>query len=372
MRRLVLLGAGHVHVHVLQALARSRRADVNVTLVAPQPHLLYSGMVPGYVAGHYTLDECRVDLRPLIDASGVRYVPGLCSGMNAALHSVRVALPDGEAVALPYDVLSVDTGGVADREALEAAMPGARDNAMFVRPMDGFAQLWPQLVALSQTRALSIALIGAGAAGVELAMAVRHRLPHCTVTLVTGGPAPLSGYPLKVQQRAMRALKERRVTVLSLACTGISPGQVLLEGGTSLACDAPIIATGTQAPAWLRGSGLALDAAGFISTNPFLQSTSHANVYAAGDVATRVDVQHPRSGVYAVRAGPALDYNLRAALAEAPPRAWQPPRAALSLLACGNRSAIASWGAWSAQGAWVWRWKDWIDRRFVRGLSIGQ
>jgi selenide,water dikinase len=147
---------------------------------------------------------------------------------------------------------------------------------------------------------------------------------------------------------------------------------VLLEGGTSLACDAPIIATGTQAPAWLRGSGLALDAEGFISTNAFLQSTSHASVFAAGDVATRADVQHPRSGVYAVRAGPALDVNLRATLGGTPLQAWQPPRAALSLLSCGDQRAIASWGRWSAQGWWVWRWKDWIDRGFVRRFSAPQ
>jgi len=369
LKRLLLLGAGHAHLQVLQSLARSRRADVNVTLVAPQPHLLYSGMVPGFVAGHYTLDECRVDLRPLIEASGVRFVQGACTGMDAALQLAHIASPDGTATGLSWDVISVDTGGVADRDALEATMPGARDNAMFVRPMEGFAQLWPQLVALSQRKALSIALIGGGAAGVELAMAARRALPHCTVTLVTGGPAPLSGYPVKVQQRALLALKARKVTVLSLACTGIRAGQVLLEGGTSLACDAPIVATGMQAPAWLRGSGLALDGEGFISTNAFLQSTSHASVFAAGDVATRADVQHPRSGVYAVRAGPTLDVNLRAALAGGLLQAWQPPRAAFSLLSCGDERAIASWGSWSAQGWWVWRWKDWIDRGFVRRFS---
>jgi NADH dehydrogenase FAD-containing subunit len=122
---------------------------------------------------------------------------------------------------------------------------------------------------------------------------------------------------------------------------------------------------GAAAPAWLQGSGLALDERGFVATGPTLQSTSHTDVLAAGDVATRMDASHPKSGVYAVRAGPALALNLRRALAGGELMPHRPQPRTLNLLSCGDRRAIASWGLWSAEGRWVWRWKDRIDRAFI-------
>jgi NADH dehydrogenase FAD-containing subunit len=139
----------------------------------------------------------------------------------------------------------------------------------------------------------------------------------------------------------------------------------MLASGARLACDAPLLAIGAQAPAWLAGSGLALDDAGFLAVNACQQSLSHPHVFAAGDVASRLDAPHPRSGVHAVRAGPALLANLRAALQAQPLVPYTPPARTLNLLACGARYAIASWGNWSFEGRWVWHWKDHIDRKFV-------
>jgi NADH dehydrogenase FAD-containing subunit len=155
------------------------------------------------------------------------------------------------------------------------------------------------------------------------------------------------------------------VTVLNQRCTEIASGQVQLDNGARVVCDVPLLALPTVAPPWLGDSGLALDAQGFVSTGQTLQSTSHPEVFAAGDVASRSDRALARSGVFAVRAGPALATNLRRKLAGGPLLPWQPKQRSLALLSCGGRRAIASWGDWSAQGRWVWAWKDWIDRRFV-------
>jgi NADH dehydrogenase FAD-containing subunit len=143
-----------------------------------------------------------------------------------------------------------------------------------------------------------------------------------------------------------------------------------LGSGARVACDAPVLATGAQAPAWLAGSGLALDGQGFIATGATQQSTSHPQVFAVGDVASRVDgpyakALHPRSGVYAVRAGPPLAANLRLQLAGAALLPYTPQARTLNLISCGDRRAIVSWGNFSAQGRWAWWWKDHIDRAFV-------
>lgn len=362
MKRLVLLGGGHAHVHVLQALAREPLAGAEVMLVTPFARQMYSGMVPGLVAGHYTAAQCAILLVPLAAAARVAWVEGAAAGLDTAARSVQLA--DGRRA--EYDVLSIDTGAVMDRGRL----PGAPEHGLFVRPIEHFVLLLDRLLTLAARQVLDIVVLGGGAAGVELALALQHRLAgsgveRARIALVTGGPEPLSGYPGAVIRRARRLLAARRITVLRDTCTALEAGAVVLGSGARLACDAPVIATGAEAPDWLRGSGLALDEHGFVLTGPTLQSRSHGEVFAVGDVATRDDHPHARSGVHAVRAGPPLALNLRRFVGGGQLQPHRPQRRTLNLISCGDRRAIAAWGGWSAQGRWVWWWKDRIDRGFV-------
>lgn len=369
MKRVVLLGGGHAHVHVLQGLASRRLASAEVVLVTPHASLLYSGMVPGLVAGRFTAEACSIGLAPLAAAAGVRWVEAAAARLDASKR--RLELSDGQIA--EYDLLSVDTGSVIHRDRI----PGAREHGLFVRPIEHFVRLLDGVFDLGSRRALDLVVIGAGAAGVELALGFEQRLrglaaggtPVARVALVTGGPAPLEGLADGAIERAHRLLVRRRITVFREPCSRIDASAVHLgEHGTRLACDVPVIATGGEAPAWLGDSGLALDEHGFIATGATLQSLSHAEVFAAGDVASRPDAPHARSGVYAVRAGPHLLVNLRAAVAGAALSPYQPQRRALSLIACGDGRAIASWGGWSAQGRWVGRWKDRIDLAFMQSF----
>lgn len=364
--RLLLLGAGHAHLSVLEELARRLGPRREITLVSPSPTVLYSGMLPGYLAGHYSLAQCTIGLSELLERSGARFIEGRAVQIDAANRRVRIATADGLAT-LPYDVLSIDTGSVMDRDRMEQKIPGSRLNALFVRPIDAFAALWPQLCAVASRRRLRIAVVGAGAGGIELAMAIRHRLPTCELTLLTGGGEPLASHPKKAQQRASRALQRSGVTVLRTSCATISPEAVLLPDGTLHECDAVIIATGAEPPPWLAdGSDLALDENGFVAIDAQLRSISHPNVFAAGDVATRHDERRlPKSGVHAVRQAPTLAANLLATLSRAGLARHEVPRRMLNLISCGEKYAIATWGGLSAEGRWVWHWKNWIDRRYV-------
>jgi pyridine nucleotide-disulfide oxidoreductase family protein len=358
VKRLVLLGAGHAHLHVLEALAAQPMPAAQVTLVSPFAASLYSGMVPGVVAGHYDAAACAIPLAPWAERARVQRVESAAVTLDAATR--RVGLADGSS--LDYDVLSLDAGATMDRDAI----PGAREHAMFVRPIEHFLHLCEPFFALAGERPLSVVVVGGGAGGVELALALQHRLAErARVAIVTGGTPPLPEHPPGVGRRALRALKRLRVTVFEDTCAEITARHVVLGRGTRLECDAPVLAIGASAPAWLRDSGLALDERGFVATGPTLQSTSHPEVFAAGDVSTRVDAPHPKSGVYAVRAGPPLALNLRRFIAGGALEPWLPQRRALGLLSCGDRYAIATWGAWSVEGRWVWWWKDRIDRAFV-------
>lgn len=358
MKHLVLLGAGHAHAQVLLDLAREPIPSARVTLVSPFAQLVYSGMVPGVVAGHYEVADCTITVSPLAARAGATFLQQAAVQIDTTARSVTLA--DGSA--LHFDVLGIDTGSVMDRDSI----PGAREHALFVRPIEHFMQLLQPLLELAARRTLSLVVVGAGAGGVELALALQHRLgERARLSLVTGGTAPLPNHPASVQARALRALKRLGVTVFEESCAAIEAGHVLLGGGARLACDAPLLAIGAGAPKWLAASGLALDDRGFIATGATLQSVSHPQVFAAGDVASRRDAPRPRSGVYAVRAGPPLALNLRRFVAGGELVKHEPQRHALNLLSCGERSAIASWGNWSTEGRWVWWWKDRIDRGFV-------
>jgi pyridine nucleotide-disulfide oxidoreductase family protein len=362
MKHLVLLGAGHAHVHLLSTLADQPLAGVQITLIAPYPRQLYSGMMPGFVAGHYALEDCVIPLEPLLQNTEVTWLQRSATGLDASTRII--SLDDGRTVA--YDVLSINSGPVQDRQSIEQMMPGAREHALFVRPIESFGTLWPQVVAMGEKDPLRLAVIGGGAAGFELACAISHRLPQSSVTVLSGNVTVGDNYPTAVQTLMSQALRSRHINVIQERCVGISQGQLALANGAQLVCDVPIIAIGAQPPAWLEGSHLALDDQGFIAVNALQHSSSHPGVFAAGDVATRIDLARPRSGVYAVRAGPALSKNLRACLAGVAPNPYTPQDKTLNLLSCGDRRAIASWGTWSAQGRWVWWLKNWIDRSFVK------
>jgi pyridine nucleotide-disulfide oxidoreductase family protein len=365
MKRLVLIGGGHAHLSVLEALAAQCPGDVEVTLITPSPRQNYSGMLPGWISGHYALAACQIDLQPLVDAAGGRLILESVVGMDAARHCVGLA--DGRHV--HYDWLSIDVGSETETSWLEAL--GGK--LLPVKPLDQFFLRWPEKLVEAQAQGVfHLVVVGAGAAGVEIALAAQFALEGAGVTarvdLIASENGVLKGHNPRVQARVLAYARRAGVTVHCQRAVG-TPEGVLLADGQLMTADLVIAATGARAPVWLQLSKLALDAEGYIMVDPHHRSVSHPNVFAAGDVCARPDAGLSRSGVHAVRAGPVLASNLLAVLGSAPLRAYLPRPNSLYLLACGPRHAIASWGPWSAEGAWIWRWKDCIDRRFIRRFT---
>ena len=351
-RRLVLLGGGHAQLAVLAWLARARPAGVEAVLVTPQPRQVYSGMLPGWLAGHYTEAQCVIALAPLAQAAGVMLRRAAAVGLDADARQVR--LDDGGT--LGYDWLSVNTGPAQD---------AARWGVAPLRPIEGWLARTRQRLAEAPPQ--QVVVIGGGAAGFELALAWRHRLgPAARVTLVSGNSGLLANYPERVRRLGRQALAARAVALIETRAVSGGPHGVVLADRTEVAADEVVLATGSVAPSWLDGCGLQRAPDGGLATGPTLQSVSHPEVFAAGDVASRLERPLPHSGVYAVRAGVALAAGLRAALAGAPAPLWHPPQHTLNLLSLGDRDAIASWGPLALQGPWIWRWKDRIDRGFMR------
>lgn len=364
MKRLLLIGGGHTHLFVLEAFARAPLPGVEPMLVSPHPLAPYSGMMPGVVAGHYRYEQACIDLAPLARAAGCTWLRTRALRIDPVHRMVECE--DGSRPG--YDLLSIDAGSTPP----PSGIPGVTEHAVAVKPIEDFIARWQQLASgIARHRPLDIVVAGGGAGAVEVVAAMRHRLasadrqPH-RFSLVGRHPALLPQLAPRAGRLAARALRAQGIALhLGQAVTAVAPEHVQLADGRRLNSDFTVWITGTAAPAWPRAAGLAVDDAGFIAIDARLRSCSHPEVFAAGDIASLVGRPYPKSGVYAVRAGPVLAHNLRAALQDRPLRTWTPQTRALALLSTGGRHAIAVWGNWAWQGRWVWRWKDRIDRRFV-------
>lgn len=363
MKRLILAGAGHAHLHVLKALAVRREPDVEVVLVSPHARQIHSGMLPGWIAGHYALAECAAKLEPLAKAAGASFLRDTVLDVDANGGSLICA----HAGRLDFEVLSIDTGATVDISWLAAT--GAR--LLPIRPLERFAVGWNRLLETFRgVRQAHVAVVGGGAAGVELALAIRHRLgieldAGGTQVVLVAGSALLPGHGSRVVARVRDVLKQAGIEVVHRRAVGSERGLTLADG-SELAADGIVAATGAMPPAWMDRSGLSLAADGFIAVNAGQQSLSHAAVFVAGDIASRQDIASAGSDGHAAHAGPVLATNLRRALAGLSPMPYQPRQRALHLLAAGPREAIMSWHGLVAGGRWAWRWKDWLDRRFLR------
>ena len=347
MKRLLLIGAGHGHLVVLRSLRQKPLYGARITLVNPSLKQIYSGMLPGLVAGHYRRDEAEIDVAALAERAYVEFEQGRVERLDADRR--RVFLKDGRE--LGYDFASLNVGSLVD-----SLVPGS-EYALPVKPYEEF---------IERLRiADRIAIAGAGAAGAELAMALRH----CGAQLTLYSErATLSS---ALAARLVPQLRKRKIDFRpGMPVTAIEPGPVVIAGPSRQDFDLVLLATGAVPLPWLRQSGLATDERGFVLAHNTLQSLSHPEVFALGDCATLRDAAHPKSGVYAVRHGEALVENLRRLFGGTALEPYLPQQKALLILSCGARYAIAQRGGWTAQGRWVWWWKDRIDRRWVASFRI--
>jgi selenide,water dikinase len=353
----LLVGGGHAHVEVLRRFALRPVPGLRLTVIAREQRTPYSGMLPGVIRGEFRPEAAQVDLAPLARAARARLIVAEARGIDLAAKRVTMRGQPAEA----FDLLSLDVGG---GPRIPPGTPPAHGVA--VRPIGGFLAQLAGIEAQSAEGA-RIAVVGAGAGGTELALALARRFGGTRrIVLVGAGAEPLAGAPAMARRVVRAALADAGVeTISGVTAEGIVDGRLRLSDGSAIAADATIWATGVTGPAFLARAGLACDDAGCVRVDRTLRSLSHPFVFAAGDCAAVAERALPKAGVFAVRAGPVLAGNLRRAIAGRKPRGWRPQRAALVLLGLGGGRAVGWRGGVAFAGDWVWRWKSWIDRRWL-------
>ncbi len=364
---LVLVGGGHSHVQVLKRLAMAPVGGLRVTLVSREVHSPYSGMLPGFIAGHFGWDDIHIDLAPLCSAAGARLVADTVLGLDPENNLLTFA----DRPPIRFDLLSINCGSAPSTNRIQ----DADRIGIPVKPISRFLPFWEDLLdrlRAGDAKEFRIAVVGGGAGGVELALSMHHRLyqkeqlSNIDIFLVTADRKLMFTHNDAVQAHLKDELARKSIAVhCGVRVIAAEPGLLRTDSAETFFADEVMWVTQAAPQQWIADAGLAVDAAGFVRVNEFLQSVSHAQIFAAGDVAGIDGYPRPKSGVFAVRQGPALFENLRRAAARKPLKSFHPQEHFLSLISTGDRRAVASRGSLAVRGRWVWYWKLFIDRRFM-------
>lgn len=363
-REVVLVGGGHAHIEVIRRWGIEPIPDTRLTVFDPNPRPVYSGMVPGFVAGQYDRHELEIDLKALCGRAGIDFVESAVVAIDAPLRQLH--LDDGSSVA--YDAASLDIGSTV----LGVDLPGVREFALASRPI---ATLISELEGFVQRAKAGcdgphrLHVVGGGAGGIELAFCLEARLRgegarSSEVALVTGEPVLLPAGPTGLRRRVERALERRGIALLTgSSVVALREGVIELEDGRTLASSGALWVTGAAAHRLASNSGLAVDSRGFVRIGPTFALEGRPNVFAVGDCASLPGMK--KAGVYAVRSGPLLDHNIRAHLQGGNLREYAPQGDFLSLLNLGDGTAIGTkWGRTLEGRSLMWL-KDRIDRAFM-------
>ncbi len=377
IKDLVLIGGGHSHLSVLKYFAMHPVPGLRLTLITRDLHTPYSGMLPGYIAGHYSYDEAHIDLRPLAQFARARIYHTEVDDID--LENNLVSCKGRPPVS--YDFVSINIGSKPGT----LHIPGADQFTLPVKPIDHFLTQWEELlntVINTSDRDFHLAVVGGGAGGVEMALATQFHLHQLLarknrntdflkVDLYCDSVTILPTHNKQVRKRFNRFFKQRDIHIhTNHRIEEVQQNQLIDSNGQKYPADAVLWVTNASAPEWLAKTGLAVDEKGFIAVNDYLQSTSHENIFAAGDIAAVINHPREKSGVFAVRQGPPLARNLERAIQNLPLKKFTPQKNFLGLISTGDKYAIASRSNWSLEGAWLWKIKDWIDRRFMDNFNV--
>lgn len=356
-KKVVLIGGGHTHALVLHGLRAEPLDGAAVTVINPGKTAPYSGMLPGFVAGHYTREELDIDILKLSSEIGATFLDGRAIGMDQK--NRKVLLESGET--LDFDIASVDVGITSRMNALS----GFAEHGTPAKPLATFASKWNAF--RESVGIKNVVIIGGGIAGAELAMAMSHALRNDPATVsvkLLDRSTILSSNSVTAQKRVRRELSKNLVDVIEGASVDeVTATDVCLSDGTRLIANFVVGAAGATPHEWVKNTGLKL-VKGFIEVDETLQ-TSVSNVFAVGDCAHMSFDPRPKAGVFAVRQAPVLTSNLRYALSGSQLRSYKPQSDYLKLVSLGGKRAFGEKNGLAFSGRPIWWLKNKIDRDFM-------
>ncbi|MFM2060798.1 MAG: hypothetical protein RLZZ507_468 [Cyanobacteriota bacterium] len=371
-KNLVMIGGGHSHAIVLKRFGNNPVTGVNLTLITPDQYTPYSGMLPGHIAGFYNYSECHIDLQNLSNFANAHLYLDRVVGLDLKNNKVLCA----NSPAIEFDILSIDIGSTPAK----LSVSGAAEYTIAAKPVAQLLEHWyklQEMVIKHPQKPLSISIVGGGAGGVELALSMFAGLRKLGIENLTVHLWQRTGELMPNHHPTVRRIMEDVLinkgvklhlceNVCEVAPTIDNQLEMTSESGLRLKCDRVFWVTQASAANWVKDSGIATDEQGFILVNDNLQSVSHPQIFAAGDIATMINYHLPKAGVFAVRQGKPLYENLRRMMFGKSLKPYKPQKEYLSLIGTGDGRALATRGNFTLPPhQLLWHWKDYIDRRFM-------
>jgi NADH dehydrogenase FAD-containing subunit len=358
LKQLLLVGAGHAHLHVLKQLGETSLPDTEVTLLAPSRYQYYSGMFSGCAEGLYTLDDMRINIEPLADQSGTQWIKGAAISVDPER---KVILTD-KGKLQGYDMVSFDIGSLTQGTDI----PGVVEHANTVKPNYRMAD-----VIEKARHADRLVVVGGGAGGVEMSLSlqswrVKNR-KSSSISLISAGEL-LQGRGRKAAKKAASLLNKSGVDLYSGdSVKKVMQGKLVTKTNRILPFDTLLWLTGAKPQKLFINGNLPVDEKGYLLVEDTLQVKRYPSIFAAGDCATLSEYPNmEKSGVHAVRQAPVLWENLKGFLGDGNGEKYVPPPSTLSILSTGNKTGLFLYKGKAFYGKWVWKMKNRIDRRFMK------
>ncbi len=365
-KHICLIGGGHSHIIAIKQLGmRPLPPNINISLICNDQFILYSGMLPGVISGHYRPEDCYIDIKKLCNQAKITFIQSEVEQIDHLSKQIYC----NQQAHLSYDLLSINIGS----QPMLYNIKAATRYGCPIKPLKQFLQSWLKWLQAAQStdEPKHIVVVGGGAGSIEILLAIHFRLshtnlPHVNFSLICAHPSILSSYNQRTKLYFDDYLNKLGITVIrGKRVTAINQHQLVIDNDMTLNYDFVVWATHAGAQPWIAKSGLECDHNGFILVDEYLRSVSHTDVFAVGDCANFIHTPIPKNGVYAIRQGPILAKNLIATSCSRSLLAFKPQKHSLSLLTTGDRHAVASWGSLHAHGNWIWLWKKYIDRTFI-------
>ncbi|AFZ48054.1 pyridine nucleotide-disulfide oxidoreductase family protein [Cyanobacterium stanieri PCC 7202] len=368
MQKLVLIGGGHSHAIALKMCADNPLKNVKIVLINDVEKTPYSGMLPGYIAGYYTIEQTHIDLQKLAKKSQTKLIIDQVIDINTTQNTVTCS--SGKII--PYDFLSIDIGSTPDKSNIK----GAKEYATPAKPVPTLLEKWHNILDNCRQKPqenITLNIIGGGAGGVELALNMRQQLINIidqekvTINIINRGSKILSQHNQTASNIFHNLLIDKKINLyLNTEIVQILPHKIISAQSKEIRGNYHFLVTNSSPAPWLQKTNLSLDKKGFILVKNTLQTLSHDNIFATGDIATIQNYPRPKAGVFAVKQGKPLYNNWRLLLKYQKPQPYHPQSLYLSLIGTGDKKAVAIWGDFAWLSRFFWFFKNYIDQKFMQ------
>ncbi|MFZ5450153.1 MAG: NAD(P)/FAD-dependent oxidoreductase [Thermodesulfobacteriota bacterium] len=366
-KHLVLVGGGHAHLTCLKMLKNIVDQGHRVTLISPAEYHYYSGMGPGMLAGTYSPQEIRFNVRRMAESAGGEFVLGTVVRIDC--QSRVLDLATGQKI--EFDVVSLNTGSSIPMDTVRVV---SQENVFPVKPIDNLLKAQKLILSLLGSEKLRILVVGGGPAGLELA-GNAWRLVHnhggaSRITLLAGKRL-MTNFPDKVRHLALKSLLARQIEVIEgVHLSTLESGYALLDEGRQIPFDVALLALGVKPASLFSDSGMATGSDGGMLVNKYLHAVDHPGIFGGGDCISFQDRPLDKVGVYAVRQNPILYHNLLASLNGQNLIPFHPQSDYLLIFNLGDGRGIFRRRNWVWNGRLAFYLKDYIDRKFMKKFQI--